>query len=202
MATLDLVELGLTWGVAVGAEVLVPPRRSCHPSLLTGPRGAMRLQSAPGVRVQPGQDGGPRDARCRIAPAPARIGTFTEPKVLQRRAPLRTSAATGMHTATELACRAPRADPGSRPDVGRQASPKSGLVTAAFPWQRLRRWTGQEGFAVHHWGLLPSAPSTADRGVKGYLADVRAFRVACDDDLAGTSAGFGVSRDTRSACAR
>src|SRR5260370_9515019 len=50
MATLDLVELGLTLGVAVGAEVLVPPplhydacvgmqRRSCHPSLLTGPRG-------------------------------------------------------------------------------------------------------------------------------------------------------------------
>ncbi len=76
------------------------------------------------------------------------------------------------------------------------------VVTAAFPWQRLRRWTGQEGFAVHHWGLLPSAPSTADRGVKGYLADVRAFRVACDDDLAGTGAGFGVSRDTRSACAR
>src|SRR5713226_2881775 len=131
MATLDLVELGLTLGVAVGAEILVPPplhydacvgmqRRSCHPSLLTGPRGAMRLQSAPGVRVQPGQDGGPRDARCRIAPAPARIGTFTEPKVLQRRAPLRISAATGIHTATELACRAPRADPGSRPDVGRR----------------------------------------------------------------------------------
>ncbi len=170
MATLDLVELGLTLGVAVGAEVLVPPplhydacvgmqRRSCHPSLLTGPRGPFEWRA---MMILPG-------------PAQVSVSLVTrDPLVLDE--------------IEALLSRRPEEEPMSRP-FGCEAGGAPGGMTPAEVRLALNRAWEQLGAAAVAVLLAEGAPdedplshpatggtsrhSRGSRGGHGYLGRCR-----------------------------